>query len=67
MSARVVLHETDHVDGVMFTDRMSDAGRRELEPRLQDFEEHFRKQQVAGAIAGDAELKAQLEELFAQQ
>ncbi len=67
LPARVVLHETDHVDGVMFPDRMTEAGRRELEPRLQDFEDHFRRQQESGTIASDDDLKKQLEELAAQQ
>lgn len=67
LPARVVLHETDHVDGVMFVDRMTELGRRELDPRLKDFEEFFRKQQESGAIASDAELKKELEELYRQQ
>lgn len=67
LPARAVQHETDHLDGVMFTERMSDAGRRELEPRLQDFEDHFRRQQESGAIPGDEELAASLRELHAQQ
>ncbi len=63
LAARVVLHETDHLDGIMFPDRMSETGRREIEPRLQDFEDHFRRQQQTGVIASDAELRAELQRL----
>ena len=67
LPARAVMHETDHVDGVMFTDRMSDSGRRELASRLMDFETHFRRQQESGAIASDDDLKKTLQELHNQQ
>ena len=48
LEARVVQHENDHIDGILFIDRMTDAARRELEPRLADFESHFRRQQETG-------------------
>lgn len=62
MPGRVVQHETDHLDGVLFIDRMTDTGRRELEPQLADFETHFRRKQAAGEIASDEVLKQQLTE-----
>src|SRR5262249_55063946 len=31
LAARAVQHETDHLDGVLFTDRMTEAARRELD------------------------------------
>ena len=55
------------LDGVMFTDRMTDAGRRELEPRLKDFEDYFRRQQESGATPNDEELRKTLESLESQQ
>jgi peptide deformylase len=61
--ARVVQHEFDHIDGVLFIDRMSDAHRRDREAKIADFETAFRKLQQAGEIAGDDELKRQLREL----
>ncbi len=67
LPARAVLHEIDHLDGVMFTDRMTDAGRRELEPRLKDFEDYFRRQQESGATPNDEELRKTLESLESQQ
>lgn len=63
LPARVVQHEIDHLDGVLFTDRMTDAARRELEPRLADFEAHFRRQQESGEVPSDEELRRQLRKL----
>jgi peptide deformylase len=63
LGARVVQHETDHIDGVLFVDRMSDTARRELDGPLGDMESYFRRQQEAGKIPGDEELKRQLRAL----
>jgi peptide deformylase len=60
LEARVVQHENDHLDGVLFFDRMTETARRELEPRLADFEAQFRRQQTAGAIPSDEELQRAL-------
>ena len=60
--ARVVQHEYDHIEGVLFIDRMSDAARREHEAKLADFETAFRKAQESGEIANDDELKRRLRE-----
>ncbi|MBA3314395.1 MAG: peptide deformylase [Planctomycetaceae bacterium] len=61
--ARVVQHEYDHIDGVLFIDRMSDLKRREYDDRLADFDAEFRKEQQTGAIVSDDELKRRLKEL----
>ena len=63
LPARVVQHETDHLDGIMFIDRMTESSRRELEPQIQDFERQFEQQQKAGTIASNEELRKRLEEL----
>jgi peptide deformylase len=41
LPARVVQHETDHLDGVLFIDRISDDQRAELLPKLAEFEEAY--------------------------
>ena len=41
--ARVVQHEGDHLDGVLFVDRMSPADRIRVRPRLRELEERFRQ------------------------
>ena len=35
LEARVVQHENDHIDGILFIDRMTEAARRELDPRTE--------------------------------
>jgi peptide deformylase len=63
LEARVVQHENDHIDGILFIDRMTEAGRRELEPRLADFESYFRRQQETGQIPSDEEIQRTLRSL----
>jgi peptide deformylase len=60
LPGRAVQHETDHLDGVLFPDRMTETARRELEPRLTDFEAIFRHRQKRGEIPPDDELIKQL-------
>jgi peptide deformylase len=60
MLARVVQHETDHLDGVLFTDRMSSTARAEVEPVLDEFETAFRSQRTTGEIPDDATIAAGL-------
>ena len=45
--ARVLLHELDHLNGVLFTDRVSAARRIVLAPRLRQFKRRFRKGETA--------------------
>ncbi|MGE0374122.1 MAG: peptide deformylase [Planctomycetaceae bacterium] len=61
LPARVVQHELDHVDGVLFIDRVSDSIQREIAPQLADFEAIFRRQQETGKIPSDAALRADLQ------
>ena len=63
MHARVVQHETDHLDGVLFPDRMTDTARREIAPQLEEFEAIHRRRQEAGLCPPDKVLKARLREL----
>ena len=34
MEARIIMHENDHLNGVLFPDRMSKQDRKEIEPKL---------------------------------
>ena len=43
--ARVLQHENDHLDGVLFFDRMSEEGKRELDDQLMEMESDFRAKQ----------------------
>lgn len=58
--ARVLLHENDHLDGVLFFDRMSEDAKLELEDDLDDMETDFRSKQSAGEIPADDVLLAEL-------
>lgn len=60
LPARVVQHETDHLDGVLFVDRLAPDDRLKLEPSLLGFESDFRKQQATGQFPPDDEIKRQL-------
>lgn len=46
--SRVVQHETDHLDGVLFFDRMSDSARNEISGPLEEFELAFKQQLETG-------------------
>ena len=61
LTARVVMHEADHLDGVMFPDRMTNAERAKIATKLADFEHEFRLGQKTGEIAGNRELLAAME------
>ena len=61
--ARVVQHENDHLDGVMFTDRVTDATLQELSPLLDDLAGQMKRQQDEGKLPSDEALKAELQQL----
>lgn len=63
LPARVVQHENDHLDGHIFTDRMTETARSEVSGRLSDFETFFQRQQEADKCPGADVLRQQLREL----
>ena len=63
LAARAVQHETDHLDGVLFVDRLTEESRRELEPVISDFEAQFRRWQAEGRFPSDEVAKQHLLEL----
>ena len=63
LAARVVQHENDHLDGVLFFERMSTGNRQELEPKLREFEISYGRLQSSGQIAADEVLCEQLKAL----
>ena len=60
MPARVVQHETDHLDGVMFFDRMNDTDLQVIEPQIDEFVTVFRHEQSKGECPSDDVLSEQL-------
>ncbi len=67
LGSRAIQHESDHLDGVLFIDRLSDAGQREVAPIVADFESLFRQNQASGVIPPDEAIKAQLQQLVLKQ
>ncbi|WP_164101718.1 peptide deformylase [Candidatus Laterigemmans baculatus] len=60
--ARVLQHENDHLDGVLFFDRISEQAREDLYEPLEELEIEFRTRQEEGTVPPDAELIARLAE-----
>jgi peptide deformylase len=48
--ARCIQHEFDHLDGVLFPDRMSATARADIQDELDIFETEFKSRQETGAI-----------------
>lgn len=60
MLARCVQHEADHLDGVLFVDRISPLAREDLRAELDDFEVDFDSRRSMGQLPPDAEVLAEL-------
>ncbi|MBT3890818.1 MAG: peptide deformylase [Planctomycetaceae bacterium] len=58
--ARVVQHETDHLDGIMFLDRMNPLSLKALEADLQEFELEFTSRRQGDIIESDEVIYAKL-------
>lgn len=60
--ARVLQHELDHLNGVMFFDRMPEESVREIEYEIDELETDFRSKQDTGEIPSDEKLREELEQ-----
>jgi len=60
LSARVVQHETDHLDGTLFVDRISPAAELAVKEPLEQFEREFATRRGVGEIASDEEIARKL-------
>jgi len=60
---RAVQHESDHLDGVLFVDRLSPTALLEIRDDLAALEHEFRLEQERGRIAADDQIVARLSEL----
>ena len=63
MYARVVQHECDHLDGILFIDRLSPANLLAVKQALQDMEVAFGGERQRGLIPDDQLIAARLSEL----
>ncbi len=60
--SRVVQHEVDHLDGVMFFDRIGSEAMRDIEHAIAEFQTTFESLRNTGSIPDDAELARRLTE-----
>lgn len=65
--ARVVQHETDHLDGVLFIDRLASTVEASIRDKLVEFERDFNGRRERREIPSDQEISARLAELEAQR
>ena len=63
--ARVVQHETDHLDGKLFIDRLAPGQAAELREALEEFELDFRSRRDCGEMPSDEAIAERLAELEA--
>ncbi len=61
--SRIVQHETDHLDGVLFIDRLSPTNEAEAKESLLGFESAFADRRRRGEAPDDAEIIARIAEL----
>jgi len=67
LEARVVQHETDHLHGILFIDRMSETARLASRDLLDDMVRRYREAQARGKVPPDEAIIEQLKELAARQ
>ena len=60
MLARAVQHEYDHLDGVVFVDRMAPTARAKVQPVLDEFELSLRTLRQTGVIPSDDVIASRL-------
>lgn len=63
LPARVVQHELDHLDGIMFTDKLVSPASVENVARMDDFEQEYRNAQDSQTMPSDDVLRRQLAEM----
>jgi peptide deformylase len=60
LAARCWQHEVDHLNGVLFIDKVGPIGKLAIRASLKEFEQAYRKAQERGEIPPDAQLESQL-------
>jgi peptide deformylase len=64
--SRVIQHETDHLDGVLFIDRISETNQLACKEDLEEFETEFAQRREIGEIESDDQIAGRLRELEAK-
>jgi peptide deformylase len=63
LGSRLVQHETDHLHGILFIDKMGPLGKLASRGALKEFERDYRRAQERGEIPADPEIEKGLNEL----
>ena len=63
MAARVIQHETDHLDGVLFIDRLSETGTMVAKEAIEEFENEFKGHRDRGEIPTNEQITQRLASL----
>ena len=64
--AKAIQHETDHLEGVLFIDRISESSLKQIGGELEDFEIDFDNKRATGAIPDDETIMKRLAEIEAR-
>ncbi len=65
MLAKAIQHETDHLEGVLFIDRISESSMKQIDGELEEFEIDFENKRSTGVIPGDEAILKRLQEIEA--
>lgn len=60
LESRILQHEIDHLQGILFIDKMGPLGRLASRGMLKEFEREYRRSQEKGEIPPDAEIEKTL-------
>ena len=63
LMARIAQHETDHLDGTLFIDRLGPANAMSIRDPLEEFELAFKSKQETGELPSNEEIAKRLREL----
>lgn len=63
LPSRIFQHELDHLDGILFIDRVDEEDELELLPKLTKFEQEYVVRQRAGEIADTTAIEQQLKSI----
>ncbi len=63
LMARILQHETDHLDGTLFIDRLGPAQLAAVREQLEEFELDFQSRRETGELPDEERLAARLQEL----
>ena len=67
LASRAWQHEIDHLNGVLFIDKLGVIGKMAARGALKELEEEFKKMQQRGELPPDIEIKALLDSLMSEK